>query len=451
MNLVSGQFILIMVATFILYYLTPKKYKYLSFLIMSIVFYIALGTKTIIYIIISTLTTYFAAILIHKNIKKKLILASTLILNIGVLIFMKSYFYMGDLFFKVAVPIGISYYTFQIVSYIIDVYKEKYEPERNILKYFLYTMYFPYLSIGPINRYNDISKTLYTEDKKINFKDINYGVFRISLGFFKKLVIANRIAIIIAIITGDTAVYNGGYAFLAMILYSIEIYCDFSGGIDIVIGFSRTLGIRLMENFDKPYLAGSAKEFWRRWHISLGTWFKDYVYIPLGGNRCSNIRNSINLIIVFTLSGLWHGVNYIIWGLAYGIIMCIEKLKKSKHRILDVILTFLIVSILWSFYIWEDNLTALKMMASLFTKFNYAEVFANILNLGLDIENLIVLAVAVISLIIFELNDEKIKNKIVKTGIETKILIFAIFVLVIVVFGIYGIGFNVNEFIYNKF
>ena len=295
MDLVSQNFIILMIATFFVYFISLKKFRYITLCIISIAFYSSLGIQSLIYVIISTLTTYFAGQYIQKTKHKKTILICTLFVNIGILIFMKSYKLTG--FSNIVVPLGISYYTFQVVSYIIDIYKEKYKPQRNIIKYFLYTMYFPYLSIGPINRYNDIAETLYLEDKKIDIKNIYEGILRIAIGFFKKLVIANRIAILIRTITGNVELYNGFYAFIAMILYSIEIYCDFSGGIDIVIGFSKTLGIKLKENFNKPYLATSIKDFWRRWHIALSSWFRDYVYIPLGGNRCSNIRNSINIII----------------------------------------------------------------------------------------------------------------------------------------------------------
>lgn len=451
MNMVSQEFIMLMIVTFIIYYISPMKYRNVSLLLISMAFYATLGKASLIYIIISTLTTYLAGRCIKKCKNKKVILIGTLVLNLGILYFMKNYIFIGNIFENIVAPIGISYYTFQVVSYIIDVYKEKYEPEKNILKYFLYTMYFPYLSIGPINRYDDISKTLYLEDKKIDLKEVYYGILRIVLGFFKKLIIANRINTVIGTITSDITVYNGAYALFAMILYSIEIYCDFSGGIDIVIGFSRTLGIKIKENFDKPYLSTSVKEFWRRWHISLGAWFRDYVYIPLGGSRCSNLRNSLNVIIVFTLSGLWHGVNYVIWGLAYGIIMCIEKLKKKEHKILDVIVTFLIVSILWSFYIWDSNIVAMKMITSIFKTFNLLDVVRNIAKLGLDVPNLIVLVIAIVSLFGFELNDKKIKEKFEKRGIEIKILTVFLLILIVLTFGVYGIGFNVNEFIYNKF
>lgn len=328
MSLVSGTFIAIMILTTILYYLLPKKTKPYILLVISICVYASLGVKSLIYIIISSVTTYIATLLFQKNKYKKLILILTLIINMGILVIIKS-----ELIKNIIVPLGISYYTFQVVSYLIDVYRNKYKPEKNIAKYFVYTMYFPYLFIGPINRFNDISNSLFKEDKKINLSSMYNGILRIGWGFFKKLLIANRINVLIATITQNPSEYNGAFALFAMLLYSIQLYADFSGGIDIVIGFSKVLQINVKENFDTPYISQNIQEFWRRWHISLSSWFRDYVYIPLGGNRCSKLRHYFNTIIVFLLSGLWHGINYVLWGLLHAIFLILGKFITTKINI----------------------------------------------------------------------------------------------------------------------
>ena len=374
MSLVSGAFIGVMIITAILYYLAPKKWKPYVLLVISVIVYSSLGVKSLIYIVISTITTYIAGLLFEKNKHKKLILIVTLVINIGILVVIKS-----ELIKNIIVPLGVSYYTFQVVSYLIDVYKNKYKPEKNIAKYFLYTMYFPYLFIGPINRYDDISKTLFETDKKFNPQCAYNGALRIAWGFFKKLIIANRINVVISTITQNPSEYNGAFAIFAMLLYSIQLYADFSGGIDIVIGFSKVLQINLKENFNNPYVSQNIQEFWRRWHISLTSWFRDYVYIPLGGNRCSKLRNYFNTIVVFLLSGIWHGVNYILWGLFHGICLIIGKFIKVKNKYVNTIVTFLVVSFLWSFFIWPNAMQALQMMGSVFTTFNYPELFSNIL------------------------------------------------------------------------
>ena len=446
MSLVSGAFIGVMIITAILYYLAPKKWKPYVLLVISVIVYSSLGVKSLIYIVISTITTYIAGLLFEKNKHKKLILIVTLVINIGILVVIKS-----ELIKNIIVPLGVSYYTFQVVSYLIDVYKNKYKPEKNIAKYFLYTMYFPYLFIGPINRYDDISKTLFETDKKFNPKCAYNGALRIAWGFFKKLIIANRINVVISTITQNPSEYNGAFAIFAMLLYSIQLYADFSGGIDIVIGFSKVLQINLKENFNNPYVSQNIQEFWRRWHISLTSWFRDYVYIPLGGNRCSKLRNYFNTIVVFLLSGIWHGVNYILWGLFHGICLIIGKFIKVKNKYVNTIVTFLVVSFLWSFFIWPNAMQALQMMGSVFTTFNYPELFSNILNLGLNLANYIVLIIAVILLIIYDLKKEKINTKLKSLSTDTKIAIFAIIVWLALVFGMYGIGFNASDFIYNKF
>ncbi len=446
MSLVSGTFIAIMILTTILYYLLPKKTKPYILLVISICVYASLGVKSLIYIIISSVTTYIATLLFQKNKYKKLILILTLIINMGILVIIKS-----ELIKNIIVPLGISYYTFQVVSYLIDVYRNKYKPEKNIAKYFVYTMYFPYLFIGPINRFNDISNSLFKEDKKINLSSMYNGILRIGWGFFKKLLIANRINVLIATITQNPSEYNGAFALFAMLLYSIQLYADFSGGIDIVIGFSKVLQINVKENFDTPYISQNIQEFWRRWHISLSSWFRDYVYIPLGGNRCSKLRHYFNTIIVFLLSGLWHGINYVLWGLLHAIFLILGKFITTKNKYLNITVTFLIVSFLWSFFIWPTTLESLQMIGSVFTTFNYSELFNNILNLGLNLANYIVLIISVILLIIYDLKREKINSKLKSLKTEHKLILFAGLVWVILIFGMYGIGFNASEFIYNKF
>ena len=245
--------------------------------------------------------------------------------------------------------------------------------------------------------------------------------------------------------------YQGAYAFLAMILYSIQLYTDFSGGIDIVMGVSKMLGIELQENFDSPYYSQTIKEFWRRWHISLSSWLRDYVYIPLGGSRCSKLRKCFNTIVTFLVSGFWHGANYLLWGVIHGIFVLLGDKIKTKFKWLNRLITFLIVSFLWSFFIWPTTGDALRMMGSVFTTFNISDLCANFLNLGLSIADWIVLGIFTIGLFIFDGNKNKIIQKVKTLSPEIKTIILCVGILLIFVFGIYGIGFNVNEFIYSKF
>lgn len=462
-------------------------------LILSIGIYVSFGISNLIYILFSTVTTYVAARIIaskrgtkgddqynvnyadkeNKNAKiieevkgdnsknnqnsknRKWILILTILINGFILIAIKILLYGQAKLnwlstINIIAPLGISYYTLQVISYIVDVYKGKIEAEENFFKYLLYVMYFPYLFIGPITRYEDMKKELFKK-KAIKLENIYNGAIRILWGLTKKFVIAGRIGILINTIVSDTTTYKGAYSLLAMLLYSVQLYSDFSGGIDIVIGGSKMLGINLKENFDSPYLSQSIKEFWRRWHIALSSWLKDYIYIPLGGNRCSKIRNKINIIITFVISGFWHGMNYLLWGLIHGLLVVYGKILKTKWKLLNILITFLLVSMLWSFFIWPDTLTSLQMIGSIFTNFNYVEMFSNFLNLGLNLANIVVLIISVMALIIFDIKKEKIITEIKKCKLEGKLAIIGTLALIVLVFGIYGIGFNVSEFIYSKF
>jgi D-alanyl-lipoteichoic acid acyltransferase DltB (MBOAT superfamily) len=264
-------------------------------------------------------------------------------------------------------------------------------------------------------------------------------------------VIAGRIAIVTSTIASNIEVYSGWYVVIAVLMYSIQLYSDFSGRIDIVLGVSKILGINLQENFDSPFYSESIKEFWRRWHISLGSWLKEYIYIPLGGNKKGNLRKNINLLITFIISGIWHGINYILWGILHGIFVMFGNGFKTRYKWINRIVTFIIVSLLWVFFIWSDTFTALKMISSIFTNFNIIDVIQNISNIGLSLNNWIILFIFTLILFIYDGNKTKIDLIIKKVSPEIKTTLLCILILTILVFGIYGFGFNVNEFIYSNF
>ena len=416
-------------------------------LIISILLYASFGWQSLFYIFFSIFTSFFAAKYLLKGKHKKFVLITTLTVNVAILVFIKFLPYTN---FSILAPLGISYYTLQIVSYLIDVSKGKYEPEKNFFLYTLYITYIPHLLIGPIIRYDDIRESLLAK-RKITSENVIYGLLRISWGCMKKFIIAGRTSILISTITANQAEYVGAYAFLAMVVYAIEIYADFSGGIDIVMGVSKILDIPLKENFDAPYFSESIKEFWRRWHISLSSWLRDYIYIPLGGNRKGTFRKNLNLLITFAVSGLWHGVNYILWGLLNGIFVMFGDKCKTKFKTFNRLVTFIITCFLWSFFIWPNTLTALKMMLSVFTTFNYSACASNLLNLGLNIADWIVLAVFTILLFIFDGNKHKILPRMQNANLEIKTILIGIIFIAVLVLGVYGIGFNVSSFIYSSF
>ena len=417
-------------------------------LIFSIIVYASLGLQNLIFILFSALSSFYAAKYMYKN--KKVIFLFTVIINLIILVFFKVISYHDFTGLRLIIPLGISYYSFQIIGYLIDVYNEKYKAEKNLYKYLLFVLYIPYLFTGPINRYDQL-KHEFAKTRKITKDNLFNGLIRVFWGLFKVYVVAGHINIIISTIASNTSVYYGAYVLCALILYSFLLYCDFSGSIDIVIGFSKILNITLLENFDSPYLAENLKEFWHRWHISLSTWFRDYVYIPLGGSRCSKIRNKINILITFTLSGLWHGINYIFWGLLHGLILAITQNKKTKFKWLNIFINFTVVSLLWIFFIYSNSLESFKMLGSIFYSFNYGELFSNIFNLGLSKIDFIVMNISIVIVILFDIKKEFIRNKIYNYKIDKKLIIILTLLLLVLLFGIYGLDFVKNNFIYSGF
>lgn len=414
----------------------------LLILVLSIIVYIIYGKVSIIYTLAIGTISFFCS----KS-KQKSIILIAIVLNIIGLIFFKTIL-LNNFNNNIIVPLGVSYFTLGIISYLIDVYKGKYEPEKNIKYFFLYILYFPCIFIGPINRYNDFKKSI-TIRKRLNNKYLLNSILRIMFGLFKKLIIAGRINILIQ--TTITNNYDGIYVLFALIMYSFQIYADFSGGIDIVMGVSNMFGIELKENFNTPYLSETIKEFWNNWHITLGNWLKDYVYIPLGGNKKGKIRTIINKILTFLVSGLWHGINYIIWGFLHGIITSFSDKFKTKNKYINIFTTFLIVSILWCFFIWQDPLLAINKVISIF-RINNFKVFINGLNnLGLNLYNYIILMISLLILTIYDINKKRGKKILnLLSDNKKRVLIYILFIVVIV-YGIYGIGFEKSEFIYSKF
>lgn len=217
---------------------------------------------------------------------------------------------------SISAPLGISYFTLQIIAYHVDLYRGRYEPEKNVLRYGLFVTWLPHIFIGPIEPYPKMRAAL--EKRHVSGDDFLKGAVRSLWGLFQKLVIATRLDVVVSAISEDTERFNGAYALTAMLFYAVWLYADFSGGIDIVLGVSRMFGIWMSENFDAPYFSQSVSEFWRRWHITLGDWLREYVYIPLGGSRRGNLRKFLNIMATFRVSGIRHGVGYLLWGLLHG-------------------------------------------------------------------------------------------------------------------------------------
>jgi len=354
---------------------------------------------------LSTLTTYLAAIMIHSSKEKymkKLYLISSLVVNLALLFTFKYFnFFTGSISnllnsfaiqlhpitLKVLLPVGISFYTFQALGYSIDVYRGDLKPEKHLGIYALFVSFFPQLVAGPIERAKHLLPQ-FLEKHKFNYEMFTSGLKLMLFGFFKKVVIADRIAAAVDFAFADVHLFSqglGGYFFLLILMFGIQIYCDFSGYTDIARGAARMMGFSLMENFRRPYYAKSVSEFWRRWHISLSTWFRDYVYIPLGGNRVKKSRWVYNISVVFLVTGLWHGANwtFVIWGALHGIYLIISKFTEGirtsiakliglaklpkVHGLIKIAFTFLLVNLTWIFFRAGSLSDAMFILSKIFS------------------------------------------------------------------------------------
>lgn len=359
----------------IIYFITPKKFKNYTLLLGSLFFYFYGDSKYIVLLLISSLVNYILGRLISKK-NKKLFLIIGLIFNFGLLFYFKYFnFFLSNInslfktninLFSIVLPLGISFYTFKNASYLIDVYKNKVNSEKNFINYFTYIAMFPSLIQGPIVRYKDID----LKDKKISFDNFAMGVERFIIGLSKKVILADTLAKLVTSLT-NMEVQTVVSLWVKATSDIVKLYLDFSGYTDMAIGLGLMIGIKIMENFDYPLSTYSVTSFWRKWHISLSSWFKDYIYIPLGGNRKGKFRKYFNIFVVWFLTGLWHGAswNFILWGLYFGTILVIEKrffLKFfEKHKIIGNIVTNFLVVIGFVFFYNEKNI--LDIFIKMFT------------------------------------------------------------------------------------
>ena len=349
----------------LIYFIVPNKYKNLILLIFSLIFYFLGEPKYIIVLILSCIINYIISKQIEKNKHRKLYLIISLIYNIGnLLVFKYTDFFIQNInnilntnipYLYIIMPIGISFYTFQIIGYIIDVYNQKHKSSKNLLNFMTYVCLFPQLVAGPIVRYSTIEEEL--TNRTHNFENFSNGIKRFVIGLSKKVLLANVLGEFTKSFITETILSS----WLKPIAYTLQIYFDFSGYSDMAIGLGLMFGFKFLENFNYPLIASSITDFWRRWHISLSSWFRDYVYIPLGGNRVSKLKWIRNLFVVWFLTGFWHGAswNFIIWGLYFGIILVIEKLYTGKYlektKIIKYIYSFIIIVI--SFLIFNSTTT----------------------------------------------------------------------------------------------
>lgn len=483
----SLTFLIFLVCILSLYYILPYKYKWYLLLIGSCIFYMAWRIEFIFLILFSSFFNYYIGLLIEKyEDKSKTILTTGLIINFVILFIFKYSIFINHSFmsiynyfnisypikdFDIVLPMGISFYTFQATSYTIDIYRKRYKAEKNILKVTLYIMFFPQLVAGPIERADNLLNQLFL-NHKFNIYNISMGIKIMLIGYFKKIVIADRIAILVNTVYNSPYDYNGISFIIATIFFAIQLYCDFSGYSDIAIGCAKLFNINLMENFKSPYFSKSIKEFWTRWHISLSTWFKDYLYISLGGNRKGIIRTYFNLMITFLVSGIWHGANwtFILWGGLNGFYQIIGDLKnrflksinfniKNKYinsffNIFRILITFSLICFSLIFFRANTVKDAFYIINNLFSDIqnvNNIQYLYNIsTQLGLNIFEILMATACIIILFIIEIFEYKQRIYITlnKLPFIIRFIFYYIITIIILSMGVFN---NAGQFIYFQF
>ena len=526
----SYRFLAFLLALFCVYYIIPKKCQWVLLLIASYIFYAFAGWECLIFIGVTTLTTYAAGLLIDKNHmrqkaylsehkaelskeekkaykekqknKRFALMVVCLVLNFGILAVLKyTNFAIANVnavlatlgsqkvlaFQNLLLPLGISFYTFQSMGYLIDIHRGTYSAQKNVFKFALFVSFFPQLIQGPISRYNDLEKGLFGKHS-FDWKNISFGLQRILWGYFKKLVIADRMLIGVKALIGDTDTYTGFYVFMGMLFYALQLYADFTGGIDITIGIDQVLGIPVQENFRRPYFSKGIKEYWKRWHISLGNWFTEYLFYPisvckpmlkvskwsrkvLGEKIGKRVPVYAASIAVWFVTGIWHGAawNFIVWGLGNCFFIMLsqecEPLYEKFHtrfavkdknwfKAFQIIRTFLLMSSLRMLDCYRDVPMTFKMFGSMFTDWNIKEALTvGMWNLGLGTHDYVVLIVGTVILFTVSMVGRRgsVREMIAKKPVGVSVTVFGVLFIVTVLFGAYGMGYDASQFIYNQF
>lgn len=478
MSFVSLHFMALVIVLLALYYLIPYKFQPYLLLLGSLYFYYRSSSSLIIVLLVTTTITYIGGLVLQKIshiLIKKVLLGSLISCILIPLIVFKYSTFLLELINKhssyyLILPMGISFYTLQLIGYLVDVYRNEIKPEQNFFYFLLFASFFPQILQGPIPRYANLSNTLY---EKHNYDSLNIwlGLQKILWGLFFKLMIASKAAVFADDIFNSTENIAGSLYLVAGILYSFQLYTDFISCVLIAQGVSLLFGIKLSENFAQPYFATSVKDFWHRWHISLSTWLRDYIYIPLGGNRKGELRTNINLLITFFISGIWHGAGYkyIFWGSMHGIYQLIGKYTLnlrcrfySKYKYiqsfrphLQRLTTFILVMNAWIIFRSRSLKAGLHALYSIVVNFKFSELLnGNIFTHGLNIAEFVLLILLIIFLLIWDYQLEigcNIMYRFLYIGSFKKMMYSFILLLIILIFGTYGYGYDASSFIYGGF
>ncbi len=453
-----------------LYFISKEKYRNIILLVFSLIFYSWGEPQYIILMLISILVNYIFGIILDKckdKTKRRIVLITAILFDLGLLGYFKYFnFFVTNInklfgntilpIKEIILPIGISFYTFQIISYIVDLYRKEIKVQKNILNLALYITFFPQLIAGPIVKYHDIDKQL--QKREITIEKFALGIKRFVYGLSKKVIISNSLAFVADyIFDSQITSINMPISWIGAICYTLQIYFDFSGYSDMAIGLGKMFGFEFMENFNLPYVSKSITEFWRRWHISLSTWFKEYLYIPLGGNRKGKFRTLINLAIVFLATGFWHGAswNFIIWGAYNGFFLIIERIKlkelldKNKFKLINHIYSLLIIVVGWVFFRANGLKQAIKYLKVMFIPSNEKCYFD--LDIIINNKNILIFIIAILFSGIIQYIFNKLKNKEKIINIYQKYL-EAIVISILMFICIMMLASNTyNPFIYFRF
>ena len=492
----SIPFLFFLPAVLLGYYLIPKRVKTVWLLVCSYFFYMCWHAQYLLLILLSTLVTYFCALTLErierncpagkKLRRKRLAVIVNLVFNLGILFFFKYFSFALDNLeallalahislrrpdFDVLLPVGISFYTFQAIGYTIDVYRGDTKAEHSFLNYALFVSFFPQLVAGPIERSGNLLQQLITPHK-CRFENLLEGLYLILWGYFLKIILADRISPFVDLVYGSGhADYGGLTVILATVLFALQIYCDFAGYSVIAMGSAKMLGINLMENFNTPYFSRTTAEFWRRWHISLSSWFRDYLYIPLGGNRKGRARKALNILITFTVSGLWHGASwgFIVWGFLNGLYQIVGEALGPARKKLDAalclnpdsmgyhlwqaLITFVCIDLSWVFFRARDIRPALSILRSmLFIKPGF--FFNNLFLETLDTPNAVVLILSLVLLLFadwMKFRGITLRRLFMRQDYLFQALFLSVCISAILLFGIWGRSYDAASFIYFQF
>lgn len=467
-----------------LYFILPIKIRNAWLLLSGYFLYMCWDVRYGAFLAVMSLVTYIAGRVLESNRSKgKLVLFTVLaLLPLGIFKYLD--FFIRNLNaltsragivltdpWELILPVGISFYTFQALGYVIDVYRGKIKAERNVIDYFLFVSFFPLLLSGPIERAGSLIPQL-KEKHSFDAERIKRGFLLMLWGFFLKMVVSDRLSVYVNAVFDEYQKYNGVYVLLAIAFFSLQIYCDFSGYSNMAVGCGEIMGFKIVQNFRQSYLAESTADFWRRWHISLTSWFRDYIYIPLGGNRKGTVRKYLNILIVFAISGLWHGAswNFVFWGVINGVFQVIGSIlmparnavvsalkidrKALSHRIFKTVATFIPVAFAWTFFKAPSFMTGLKIIREGFRYNPWVLFDKSLYNFGLNELEFTIMILGLVVLLIADIINEKgiiIRDFVNTQGLYLRWGFYITAIAVVLIFGVYGPGYDAAEFIYFKF